>query len=47
MVVSQDAQISLIRVISSAGFSAISHVQASIPAEMAEGVKTAKGKATI
>jgi hypothetical protein len=46
MLESHEAQISPMRVISLVGFSAISHVQASMPAEIADGVNTANGNAT-
>ena len=45
-VANQAANISLIRTTSATGFSAITHVQTSIPAAMADGVNTSNGRAT-
>jgi hypothetical protein len=39
--------ISVIKAISTSGFSAMAHVQASIPEEIDDGVKTSNGTATM
>jgi len=43
----QAVKTSAMRAISNSGFSEMIHVQTSIPADMAEGVKTSNGKATV